>query len=412
MPTPFTPRLAATTTPVVASALALAVLLGGGPLRGEAGPAGAEATTAAAPTAAPPTTAPATAAATAAAHLRAFQAERRIPGLSVALGRSGEVVWAEAFGVADLSTKTPLTVDSVFPIGSTSKVLTSLALGRLVEDGRLDVDAPIQTYVPGFPVKEHPLTARLLAGHLSGLRNYDMAAGEYTNQRAYGSVTDALAVFHDDPLLFTPGTSYAYSVYNFVLLSAAIEAASGRDFLGYVEERVITPAAMTHTGPDRRGAPAPGRVTDYVAGWGGAPVPPTPVDVSNKWAAGGFASTPSDMVRLGNAVLAGQIVSRETFTLLTTPQRLADGSESPEGYAMGWRAGRQPLGPEKHELWVVHHGGAANGAMSFFVIVPEEELVVALQGNLLFQPFGPFAGAVWAVADAFLAGAQAARAED
>lgn len=334
--------------------------------------------------------------------LRDFMAHRRMPGLSVAVGRHGRLVWAQGFGVADLATSAPVTQESVFPIGSTSKVLTSLALGQLVEAGKLDLDAPIQTYVD-FPRKAHPLTARLLAGHLSGIRNYDVAAGEYANQRAFGSVTEALTVFRDDSLLFEPGTQYAYSAYNFVLLAAIIEGASKRDFLGYVREHITSPLGLERTGPDRRDAPARGRVTPYVAGWGGIPAPAPPIDSSNKWAAGGYVSTPTDMVRLGNAILAGKVVSDSTFALLTTPQRLKNGEGTGDGYAMGWRSGTRRFAAVDRELRVVHHGGTANGAMSFFVLLPEAGLVVALQGNLLFQPFGPFAEAAYAVAEAFLA---------
>ncbi len=355
-------------------------------------------------TAAPPVTPPPTTLVTqrAADQLRAFMAERRIPGLSIAVGQHDRLVWAQAFGVSDLEAATPVTAESVFPLGSTSKVLTSLALGKLVEEGKLDLDAPIQTYVPYFPAKGHALTARLLAGHLAGLRDYDMAAGEYTNTREFRSIQEAVGVFRDDPLRFEPGTKYAYSAYNFVLLSAAIEGASGRDFLSFVNERIVVPLGLDHTGPNRQAAPAPGLVTSYIAGFIGAPMKAPATDVSNKWAAGGFVSTPTEMVRLGNAVLAGRVVKPETFHLLTTPQKLADGTDNGEGYAMGWRSGRRKISASGRELRVVHHGGVANGAMSFFVLLPEAGLVVSIQGNLTFQPFTAFSEQAYAVAEMFL----------
>jgi serine beta-lactamase-like protein LACTB len=334
-------------------------------------------------------------------QLQAFMAARRIPGLSVAVGKGDRVVWAQAFGVADLETKAPLTTESVFPLGSTSKVFTSLALGQLVEAGKLDLDAPIQTYVPSFPLKSHPITPRQLAGHLAGLRNYDMAAGEYANTREFGSVAEAVTVFEADPLVFEPGTKHAYSVYNFVLLSAAIEGASGSDYLTLVQQRIAAPLGLVRTGPNRRATPPAGLVTSYTAGVWGVPTKTPPVDVSNKWGAGGLASTSTEMVLLGNAVLAGRVVRPETFTLLTTPQPLKDGSDSGAGYGMGWRSGRRRLTPDGPELRVVHHGGTAAGAMSFFVLIPEIDLVVSLNGNLLFEPFVDFAEQAYAVAELF-----------
>lgn len=335
-------------------------------------------------------------------RLQAFMEKRRIPGLSVAIGHRGQLVWAEAFGVADLAQKTPLTSDSVFPLGSTSKALTSLALGQLMEEKKLDLDAPIQTYVPYFPRKEHSVTARLLAGHLSGLRDYDMQRGEYHNTREYSSVREAVAVFKDDPLLFEPGTRHAYSAYNFVLLSAAIEGVSGRDFLSFMQERIFTPQGMSRTGPDRRPAALPGLVTCYLTGFLGVPTPASPLNVSNKWAAGGFVSTPSEMVRLGNALLQGQVVRPETFALLTTPQKLKDGGDSGAGYGMGWRSGRATLPVSGREIQAVHHGGTAHGAMSFFVLFPEVGLALSIHTNLLFNPFTDLSGEAFHIADLFL----------
>lgn len=348
--------------------------------------------------ASPPPLAPARAA----ADLSEFQAAKRIPGLSVAVGRGGELVWAEAFGVTDLETKTPVTRDSVFPLGSTSKILTSLALGVLIDGGKIDLDVPVQRWVSSFPVKsEGAITPRLLASHQAGLRDYDHAAGEYDNTRDFPTVDAAVVVFRDDPLQFPPGTRHAYSAYNFVLLSAAIEGAAGQDFLTFVRERVTAPLGLAHTGPNRRAAPDPALVRSYQPGLFGLPVPAPVLDVSNKWAAGGFVSTPSEMVRLGLAVLAGKVVSPRTLAELTTVQKLADGKDSGSIYALGWRSGTwQRPGGRQHRVW--HHGGVANGALSFLVLFPDDGLVVSLQGNLRFEPFGDFADQAYRVADLFL----------
>ncbi|HEV7765943.1 MAG TPA: serine hydrolase domain-containing protein [Thermoanaerobaculia bacterium] len=339
-------------------------------------------------------------------HLRAFMTARRVPGLSIAVGRHGKVIWAEGFGVSDLDTGAAVTTQSVFPIGSTTKALTSLALGILVEKRKIDLDAEIQTYVSYFPRKEHPITIRQLAGHQSGIRDYDMAKGEYANTRQFDSVKDAVAVFKDDPLLFEPGTKFAYSAYNFVLLSAAIEKASGRDFLSFVTESVTKPIGLMETRALRAEDPPSKLVTCYTAGFFGKPEKASTINLSNKWAAGGFVSTPTEMVRLGNAILDGKLVKPATFTTLTTPQKLKNGADTGAGYAMGWRSGLWKEPGSGRELRVVHHGGTANGAMSFFMLIPEEGLTISLQSNLLFQPFSEFSQHAYAVAAMFLSDAQ------
>jgi serine beta-lactamase-like protein LACTB, mitochondrial len=293
----------------------------------------------------------------------------------------------------------PVDGESIFPLGSTSKPLTALLLGQLIEEGRLELDAPIQNYVPYFPRKEKPLTARLLAGHLAGLRDYDRAKGEYDNTRYFASVREAVEVFADDPLLYEPGTRHAYSAYSFVLLSAAIEAASGADFLTALDGRLVQPLGLQHTGPNR--APLPKLVSSYTRGFRNRIVPARVGDPSNKWAAGGLVSTPIEMVQIGNAVLAGRVVLPETFELLTTPQALADGSDSGAGYGMGWRRGTHQLANGR-AVPIVHHGGTGPGSMSFFVIYPTEDLVVSMQCNLLFQPFTDFSSELLAVAERIL----------
>ncbi len=331
---------------------------------------------------------------------QAFVADRRIPGLAVAVGLNGRVVWSATYGVADLGTLAPITPESVFPLGSTSKPLTSLVLGQLVEQGQLDLDAPIQRYVPYFPVKEQPVTARLLAGHLSGVRDYNRAAGEYDNTKHFESVHEAVKVFADDPLVFEPGSRHAYSAYNFVLLSAAIEGASGTDFLTALDTRLVRPLGLKRTGPNR--PPQPDLVTSYVTGYMGRIVPARVGDPSNKWAAGGLVSTPLEMVQVGNAVLAGRVVKPETFALLTTPQLLSNGTESGAGYGLGWRRSERTLA-DGRVVPVVHHGGTGPGSMSFFVIYPTEGLVVSMQSNLLFEPFTEFSAQAFFIAESVLA---------
>ena len=117
--------------------------------------------------------------------------EPRVPGLSVAVAMDGKIVWSEAFGLADVETKTPVTPSTRFRIGSISKPLTSAGLALLVERGKIDMDAPIQKYIPDFPQKEGPITVRMLAGHLSGIRNYRV--GER------GSVQQAVSEFAGGP---------------------------------------------------------------------------------------------------------------------------------------------------------------------------------------------------------------------
>ncbi|MBM3810896.1 MAG: beta-lactamase family protein [Acidimicrobiia bacterium] len=97
--------------------------------------------------------------------VRAHLSEKNLPGVSVAVGMDGGVLWAEGFGYADLKDRVPVTPNHRFGIGTASTVLTSAAVGLLVEEGRLKLDEEIRKYVPEFPQKEWPVTLRHVMGH-------------------------------------------------------------------------------------------------------------------------------------------------------------------------------------------------------------------------------------------------------
>ncbi len=151
--------------------------------------------------------------------VRATAAEQNLPGVSVAVGAGGDIVWAEGFGWAHLPNRVPVTPGMRFRIGTASKVLTSAAVGLVLERGRLDLDDEIQGYVPDFPKKQWPVTLRQLMGHVAGIRN-DAGDEEPVSARDDEPLSvrcertvDGLQRFAERPLLFEPGTEYRYSNY-------------------------------------------------------------------------------------------------------------------------------------------------------------------------------------------------------
>jgi len=186
---------------------------------------------------------------------------RGIPGFNVAVAMDGKIIYSEAFGYADLEQRVPAWQITKFRIGSVSKPLTSAALMRLVEQGKIDLDAPIQRYVPTFPDKGALITPRMLAGHLGGIRHYK--DGEPDSQKHYDSVVDGLERFKDDPLVVAPGTKFSYSSFGYNLLSAAIEAAAGQRFLDFEQEQVFTPLGLLNTTADQPADIVPQRARFY-----------------------------------------------------------------------------------------------------------------------------------------------------
>ena len=304
----------------------------------------------------------------------------RIPGMQVAVAVNGKLVWSEGFGYADAERKKPVTRETQFRIASVSKPLTATAVALLYEQGKLDLDAPVQRYVPSFPDKGYPITTRQLAGHLAGIRHYKDQ--EFFLNRRFATVLDGLTIFQDDSLLFPPGTRFSYSSYAWNLVSAVVEGASGDDFLHYMSAHVFRPLGLTHTAPDRSDSLIPGRTQPYDRDSAGSYHIAPAVDVSYKWAGGGFLSTAEDLVKFGSALLEPRLLKPETLDLLFTSQRTSAGDET--GYGIGFFLTTDSLG----HRWAFHGGGAVGGTAAFG-LDRDSRVVVAILTNLSNAPLEP-----------------------
>jgi serine beta-lactamase-like protein LACTB len=311
--------------------------------------------------------------------MQAIMEESGTPGMSVAVGIDGEIVWSEGFGYADVEHRVPVWEETKFRIGSVSKPVTATALGLLYEQGRLDLDAPVQQYVPSFPEKRWPITTRIVAGHLAGIRHY--RDEEFLSGKRYETVLEGLEIFRDDTLLFEPGTRYSYSSYGWNLISAVVEGASGESFLAYMREHVFEPLGLHHTVADHTDSIIPQRTRFYERAEDGRVLNAPFVDNSYKWAGGGFISTPEDLVRFGIAYLGDELLKRETIDMLWTSQQRRDGTET--GYGIGWSVSTQN-GRVTH----ASHGGGSVGGTTFLLVLPQEDAVAAMVGNMSQAPTG------------------------
>jgi CubicO group peptidase (beta-lactamase class C family) len=303
---------------------------------------------------------------------------RGTPGLAIAVAADGRLVYSEGFGYADLEQRVPAWPTTKFRIGSISKPLTAAALMRLVEQGKIDLDAPVQKYVPSFPDKGATITPRLLAGHLAGIRHYQ--GDEFLISTHYESVLDALKIFDGDPLVAPPGTKFNYSSYGFNLLSAAIESAAGTKFLDYMKSGVFDPLGLVNTTADQNRLLIDQRSRFY-ARPKDAPFENAPyVDNSYKWAGGGFLSTVEDLVRFGSAFLRPGFLKADSLTLLFTSQKTRAGENT--GYGMGWSIHKSKSG-----LRVYEHSGGSVGGRCQLIVYPDTRVVVALLTNLDDAPW-------------------------
>ena len=321
--------------------------------------------------------------------VRAAIAEQNLPGLSVAVGAGGDLVWAEGFGWADLENLVPVAPQTRFRIGTASVGLTSAAVGLLLEKGRLKLDDEIQTYVPAFPAKQWHVTLRQLMGHLAGVRHY-RGEEDYMPSAHCERALDGVQKFADDPLRFEPGTQYRYSTFGWVLVSAAVEAAANEPFSAFMRSEIFEPLGMGDTTLDSPKEPIPDRAIFYFPRFNEdthyGPEVATEVDYSCFAGAGAFLSTPSDLVQFGIAVNNGKLLQPGTVAMLQTPQRLTSGEEN--SFGLGWDLETVPFGSGTTR--VAGYGrpllaeAVMLGGSTALLLFPERGLVVAVTSNISF----------------------------
>ncbi|OEK04146.1 serine hydrolase domain-containing protein [Roseivirga misakiensis] len=313
--------------------------------------------------------------------LKAFVERTQVPGLSISISQKGELVYSKGFGVSDLEKKTLVDPSKTkFRIGSVSKTLTAAALARLYDDGKIDLDAPIQKYVPIWPKKEPKVTLRLLAGHLGGIRHYK--GNEFNSRRNYPTVSDGLVIFINDPLINEPGTKYAYSSYGWNLISAAMENAAApqggfltaKSFLNVMQTEVFDVLKMENTVPDHANRTIEHR-TKFYQFRNGEVVEAPYVDNSYKWAGGGFVGTTEDLCKFGQAHMSGGYLNESTLEEWQESQKTASGQLT--NYGIGWRTFKRSSG----KTFYGHSGGSVGG-ITFFLIHKPSQTVLAITGNM------------------------------
>jgi CubicO group peptidase (beta-lactamase class C family) len=308
---------------------------------------------------------------------RTLIAHDNIPGLSAAVAVNGGIAWAEGFGWADLDEHRPITPDTRFRLGALSKPITSVAVARLHDQGRLDLDAPVQRYVPDYPEKAWPVTTRQLLGDVGGVHRIRGDDNDAMPTQNCDGLADAVALLADDPLLFQPGTQHRYSIWGWTIVSAVVEGAAGERFGRAMEREVFEPLGMTRTVPVDTD-----HLTDVAHG-----AEPGP-DYSCLGGGGAFLSTPTDLVRLGSTMLKPGFLRAETLADFQRPTRLTSGASTT--YALGWTVGTAPVAGQA--VRVLSHRGSPAGGTVTLLTFPDLGLAVAVAANVTdARGVGPFA---------------------
>ena len=349
-------------------------------------------------------------------YLKGVTKRLDVPSFSVAVGYKDQLIWSAAAGYQDVALQKPATPQTQYRIGSTSKAVTASGIARLVNAGKLDLDALVGDTIINWPQKKWNFSTRQLLSHTAGVGNYEdfgVASLKYTicNCHQFNSVTEGLNVFNDYELLYEPGTAFQYSTFDINLTSAVLEQAAQQDFLSYMDSQIFEPLGMTSTYADHAKPKTEHFATFYQTDGGYYREYRNfeikyDVNLSYKWAGGGFISTPTDLVKLGNAWLNDPtFLSPETKEAFWTPMKLNNGEVNWQEYALGWRSylsHKSDILLNNEPIWMVHHGGVSKGSMNFLVIFPNYNLVIDASINAHAAQFGYFAKEVQILANYFL----------
>ena len=316
---------------------------------------------------------------------RAGLVEQNLPGLSVAVGLGHEIVWAEGLGWASIEDRSPVAANTKFRVLGASVALTSAAVGLLLEQDRLKLDDEIQKHVPEFPQKQWPVTLRQLMGHVAGVRNDE--GDEAPLMTRCARTIDGLKLdnFAGRPLRFEPGTQVHYSTYGWVLMSAAVEAASKEPFFTFMRSRIFEPLGMNDTRPENWMEQIPNRAAPYhprfAADTRYGPESAREGDHSCWAGALAFLSTPSDLVRFGMAFGSGKLLQPATVRTLQTPQVLA--SDEQTRFGLGWELEMHQLAGASTRLAGSSDSRSVGGSTSL-ITFPDRGIVVAVMTNTTF----------------------------
>ncbi len=310
--------------------------------------------------------------------LKSLIKERKIPGLAITVLNKGKLFFQKGYGYADIAREIEVNPkQTIFRIASVSKNIAATALANMVADGIIDLDASLYDYVPYFPKKEYDFTIRQLAGHTAGIRGY--RGKEYGLNEAY-SIKDSLQIFKDDELLFKPGSDYLYNSYDWVLVSLAMQEASGIPFEKYVHSKVLKPLDLTKTfnetvrssGVETLGNESHQLATFYSKhrlGFRKA------ISVNNhyKLAGGGYLSTSDDIAKFGQAYLSNEVLDKAVNSGFLTSGII---NGNPTYYGLGWQ-----VSEDKNRREFYGHVGNGVGAYSNLFIYPKEQMIFSVLIN-------------------------------
>ena len=302
---------------------------------------------------------------------------------SILVARNDQILLDKGYGYANLEWQIPNSPDTEFRLGSITKQFTAACILLLEERGKLKTDDLVKKYLPDAPATWDHVTIYNLLTHTSGIPSFTDFPDYQASEAKPTTPEQLVARFRDKPLQFQPGEDWSYSNSGYALLGYLIEKISGQRYQDFVAENIFQPLGMQNSGYDSNTAIIPHRAAGYAPGPNG-PVNAGYIDMSIPFAAGALYSTTHDLLRWEQALFAGKLLSAESLKKMTTPFQ--------KDYACGL------IVPTVNGRRLIAHAGGIEGFGTMLAYYPDDQLTIAVLGNLESEVSGEIAHSLAAIA--------------
>ncbi|WP_347251513.1 serine hydrolase domain-containing protein [Legionella sp.] len=296
-----------------------------------------------------------------------------IPGLALAVLQNGKPILLKGYGFADIQSQQAVGTDTLFAIGSVSKVITALGVMMLVQQGKINLDDSVLRYIPNAPQTWQGVTIRQLLSHTSGIPQHQ---GPYL---PWNQIWQKMA---QTPMQFPPGTSVKYNNFGYIVLDRAIENVSNQSLSDFFQNTIFQPLNMNQTGFPSTLFPS-GLATGYQLNNGVINPNPNKKPWQQMWGSGGIVSSINDMAKLDAALSAGELLSSSSYKQMWSPTFLKNGQPAGKNdwaWALGWQV------TYDHDKFVVFKNGAIRGYSSWIVRHIDDQISIIILVNTNHVP--------------------------
>lgn len=298
--------------------------------------------------------------------VRSFADKKQFMG-TVLVAKGDQVLMSKAYGSANLEWEVPNTPTTKFRLGSVTKQFTAACILLLEERGKLSIDDPVSKHMPDAPAAWSGITIKTLLAHTSGIPSFTGFPTYREFQKKPHTAAELVALFRDKPLDFQPGERWNYSNSGYVLLGYLVEKISGQSYAEFLKQNVFNKLDMNDSGVDSNSAVIARRASGYA---------PKGMEVENAGyihmsvphGAGALYSTTEDLLRWQRGLFGGKLLKPESVTKMTTVVK--------DGYGLGVGV-NQSNGHKR-----INHGGGIEGFNTMLAYYPQEQITVAVLGNL------------------------------